>query len=42
MSAREFRLKATYEDEKAALDALPPTLRDRACAANAVAFLFGE
>ena len=38
----EFRLKANYEDEKAALDALPPDVRERACAANSIAFLFGN
>lgn len=37
----EFRLKATYEDETAALDGLPPEARDRACSFNAIAFLFG-
>ena len=38
----EFRLKASYEDEKAALDALPWRVRERACATNASAFLFGR
>jgi predicted TIM-barrel fold metal-dependent hydrolase len=37
----EFRLKARYEDEKAALDALPPALRLKACNTNTQAFLFG-
>ena len=38
----EFRLKANYEDEKAALDGLSPDVRERACATNAIAFLFGR
>jgi hypothetical protein len=38
----EFRLKANFEDEKEALDALTARLRDRACAANSAAFLFGR
>lgn len=38
----EFRLKATYEDEKAALDALSETLRWQACNANSLSFLFGD
>ncbi len=37
----DFRLKGTYEQEKAALDALPPELRMRAGSKNAVAYLFG-
>jgi hypothetical protein len=39
---REFRLMGTYEDEKAALDALPPDLRARVGSGNAIAFLFGK
>lgn len=38
----EFRLKATYEDEKAALDVLLPEARARACSLNSSAFLFGH
>lgn len=38
----EFRLKAVHEDEKAALDALPETLRSRVCNINSLQFLFGE
>ena len=38
----EFRLKATYEDEKAALDALGSDARERACVTNSIAFLFGR
>ncbi len=38
----EFRLKATYEDEKAALDGLPAALRLKACNTNTLQFLFGE
>jgi predicted TIM-barrel fold metal-dependent hydrolase len=38
----EFRLKARYEDEKAALDALSDDLRVRACNSNTLRFLFGE
>jgi predicted TIM-barrel fold metal-dependent hydrolase len=38
----EFRLKGTYEQEKAALDSLSPALRLRACSTNALSFLFGE
>ncbi len=37
----EFRLKGTYEQEKAALDALSPAQRTQNNA-NALAFLFGE
>jgi hypothetical protein len=37
----EFRLKGTYEQEKAALDALTPAQRAQNNA-NALAFLFGE
>ena len=36
-----FNLKGTYEEEKTALDALPPRLRDGACSRNTAAFLFG-
>jgi len=38
---REFRLKGTFEEEKAALDALSPAQRDQ-INANTVRFLFGE
>jgi len=38
----EFRLKGTYEDEKAALDALPSQARTKASNANTLAFLFGN
>jgi hypothetical protein len=37
---RTFRLKAVYEDEKAALDALPEALRRKACNTNTLRFLF--
>lgn len=37
----EFRLKASYEDEKSALDALPKNLRTKACSTNSIKFLFG-
>ena len=37
----QFRLKAHYEDEKAALDSLPEDLRTRACNTNTLKFLFG-
>ena len=37
----EFRLKANYEDERAALDALPETARWQASSTNTIAFLFG-
>lgn len=37
----DFRLKASYEDEKAALDSLPVELRMRACNGNTTRFLFG-
>jgi predicted TIM-barrel fold metal-dependent hydrolase len=37
----EFRLKGTYEDEKAALDALPPALRERVSNLNTLDFLMG-
>lgn len=37
-----FRLRGTYEDEKAALDALPPQLRARAACSNTLDFLFGR
>ena len=38
---REFRLKATYEDEKAALDSLPRPEQGRISNANTLRFLFG-
>ncbi len=38
---REFRLKGTYEEEKAALDALSPAQR-RQVGDNTVRFLFGD
>lgn len=41
-SYAEFRLKATYEDEKAALDFLPPDLRTKASNTNSLRFLFGD
>jgi predicted TIM-barrel fold metal-dependent hydrolase len=37
----EFRLKATYEDEKEALDALPERLKWKACNENSLKFMFG-
>ena len=37
----EYRLKATYEDEKAALDALPPLMKKKASNTNSLSFLFG-
>ncbi len=37
----EYRLKATYEDEKAALDALAPHLRVKVANTNSLSFLFG-
>jgi len=37
-----FRLRGTYEDEKAALDALPPALRRKAANENTLDFLFGR
>ena len=37
----DFRLKGTYEQEKAALDALPPGLRRKVACSNTAAFLFG-
>lgn len=40
-SVYEFRLKARYEDEKAALDALPSDLRERIGTQNARNYLFG-
>jgi len=40
-SFHEFRLKGTYEQEKAALDALAPELRRKVASANTAAFLFG-
>ena len=36
-----FKLKACYEDEIAALDALPPDLQQKVCNFNSRAFLFG-
>jgi len=36
-----FRLKGRYEDEKAALDALPEELRIKACNTNTLRFVFG-
>lgn len=38
----EFRLKANYEDERAALDALPEIARRQASSTNTIAFLFGQ
>ena len=38
----EFRLQGTYEDEKAALDALSPELRQRAGTGNPINYLFGD
>ena len=38
----EFRLKARYEDEIAALDSLPADARTRACNTNVLKFLFGR
>lgn len=38
----EFRLKANYEHEKAALDALPKVLRKKVCNTNSISFLFGK
>lgn len=38
---REFRLKARYEDEKAALDSLPPEDRARISNRNTLRYLFG-
>ena len=37
----DVQLKGTYEEEKAALDALPPDARVLACSTNSLAFLFG-
>ena len=37
----DFRLKASYEDEKAALDSLPADLQTRVSNRNTIAFLFG-
>ncbi len=39
---REFRLKATYEDEKRALDSLSPDDQVRVSNRNTLRFLFGE
>ncbi len=38
----KFELLGTYEEEKAALDALSPDLRQRVCNANTLEFLFGR
>ena len=38
----EFRLKARYEDEKAALDSLPADLREKVSNTNTLRFLFGK
>jgi len=38
----DFKLKARYEDEVAALDALPADLRTQASNTNTLRFLFGE
>ncbi len=38
----DFRLKGTYEQEVAALDFLPPSLRQAACNGNTLRFLFGS
>jgi predicted TIM-barrel fold metal-dependent hydrolase len=38
----DFKLKGTYEQEKQALDALPPHLKEKAGSLNAAAFLFGS
>jgi len=38
----EFKLKGTYEQEKAALDGLAPEPRRKVCAVNTAAFLFGS
>ncbi|HEX2923733.1 MAG TPA: amidohydrolase family protein [Chloroflexota bacterium] len=38
----DFRLKAHYTDEKAALDSLPADLRNKICNTNTLRFLFGE
>ena len=40
-SFHEFKLKGTYEQEKAALDALAPELRRKVASSNTAAFLFG-
>jgi predicted TIM-barrel fold metal-dependent hydrolase len=37
-----FKLKGTYEQEKAALDGLTPEPRRKVCAVNTAAFLFGS
>ena len=41
-SFMEFHLKANYEDEKAALDALSPDLKEAVSNANTLRFLFGQ
>ncbi len=38
----DFNLKASYEDEKAALDALSPELKKAVSNGNTIRFLFGE
>jgi hypothetical protein len=38
----DFRLKGTYEQEVAALDCLPASLRQAACNGNTLRFLFGR
>jgi len=37
----DFRLKGTYEDEVAALEALPAPLRQQVGSVNALSFIFG-
>ena len=39
---QDFRLKGTYEQEVAALEVLPPNLRQAACNGNTLRFLFGS
>jgi len=41
-SFQDFNLKGTYEQEKAALDALSPELQRKVASSNTAAFLFGE
>ena len=41
-SFQEFRLKANYEDEKAALDTLSPELKKAVSNTNTLGFLFGQ
>ena len=38
----DFRLKATYEDEIAALNCLPAVRRQAVCNQNTLQFLFGQ